>query len=104
MPLLRSNVADGETEDVAPVELRVREKHFAAGVHGGENAGVHLIECFFMNAGRRVAEADEREGNRGDDFPLGLIPHPRGELAREDAVAADARREASRAEATNDHP
>ena len=27
VPLLRSNVPDGETEDVAPVELRVRDEH-----------------------------------------------------------------------------
>ena len=57
-----------------------------------------------MDARRRIAEADEGEGDGRDDFPFGLGSHPVGEVARERAMGADARGEPGSAEAANDHP
>src|SRR3954468_21686728 len=104
VPLLRSDVADGEAEDVAAIELRVREEHLAGGVDSLEDLRVQVVEYFLMNAGWREAEADEREWDRRDDLPIRIGMHPVGELSREGAVWADAGGAPLRSEATNDHP
>src|ERR1044072_2600769 len=104
VPFLRPDVADGEAEDVAAVELRVGEEDLAALVDAAQDLRVQVVEYFLMNAGWREAEADERERHWRQNLPIRFGADPVGELPRESAVGADADGKAGGSEAADDHP
>ena len=65
----RPLVPDRQPQDVAAVELRVRDEDLAARVDPLEDRLVLLVRAF-------AAEADERELSRRAKLPAGLVAHP----------------------------
>src|SRR5262249_44433728 len=93
----RTEVADREAEDIAAVDLRVREEDFAGRVDTLEETLVLLVRSL-------EAEADEREVPRRDDFPAWLGSHPFLEERGEPHVLADLRLQPRAPVAAEDGP
>src|SRR5438105_2332788 len=93
----RPLVADGEPEDVASGEARVRDEDLAAPVHALEDRLVLLV-------GALPPEADDGERPRRGELPAGLLAHPALEQLRESHRLADPRLQALAAVAAEHGP
>src|SRR5262245_4588940 len=91
-------VADGETERVAAVQLGVREKHLTRTVHFIEYSRVLVVAAVAQ------AETDDAERHWRRAFELGARVDPRHERARELHVAREMCAQSLGAEVADHHP
>src|SRR3954471_17233328 len=104
---LGPQVADGDTQGMAPCKNRVGEEERPGGVDAGEEPLVEAVlglgrpACRAIDAG---AGADGAEGDRDAQLEAGVGLDPGGELAGEAAMLADALPQALDAEGADHHP
>src|SRR5262249_60988344 len=93
----RALVADGEPQDIAALELRVRDEDLAPRVYPLEERLVVLVRAL-------ATEADEREVPRRNELPSRLPPDPGLEQRGEAHGLADPRLESGSPVAAQDRP
>src|SRR4051812_33888481 len=105
MPLLGPDIADGETQGVPAVKLRMRQECLARCVHAVQNRRVDALQrVFVIDARRVIAEADNAERHRRQSVPIRSVVDPGGKCASEIDVSLEPSADAVGAEIAEHHP